>query len=92
MKIMLATVMAASQAIASDKKSFLQRLMIDICSSGFLLSNGNSHGACRQTLREGRTRFFIDQIREKTPAKKRVAGAWEMSRPSKERAGRDTAV
>ncbi|WP_459732874.1 hypothetical protein [Pseudomonas sp. MHK4] len=44
MKIMLPTAMAASQATGSEKKSFLQRLMIDICSSRFLLSNGNSQG------------------------------------------------
>ncbi|WP_433770094.1 hypothetical protein [Pseudomonas putida] len=65
MKIMLPTAMAANQAMASDVKSFLQRLMIDICSSGLLLSNGNSRGTCDagQTLHEvcsaGVQRFSI---------------------------------
>jgi hypothetical protein len=37
---MLPTVMAASQAMASDKKRVLQRLMIDIYFSRIFLSNG----------------------------------------------------
>ncbi|WP_191622919.1 hypothetical protein [Pseudomonas fluorescens] len=86
---MLPTAMAASQAIASDKKSCLQRLMIDICSSGFLLSNGNSLGAVEtgQTLHEVYVRN--GSCKKKRPPKKRVAGAWEMSRRSKEWAVRE---
>ncbi|WP_178122608.1 hypothetical protein [Pseudomonas izuensis] len=64
MKIMLPTAMVASQAMASDKKSCLQRLMIDICSSRFAIE--------RRTREAGQTLHYVllALLQEKTPAKK----------------------
>jgi hypothetical protein len=113
---MLPTAMAASQAKASEKKSFLQRLMIDICSSRFFCYRTATRRAsvmpgklfvralvcCAKALLKWAVQLSFGanvyrglqlvQLDKKRPPEKPVAGAWEMSRSSKEWAGRDTGV
>jgi hypothetical protein len=72
MKIMLPTAMAASQATGSEKKSFLQRLMIDICSSRFCYRTATRKASLMPgKLFEG---VVLDRTGEKTPARKSSGG------------------